>query len=398
MTLDVLIIGGGPAGATTALLLAEAGWSVGIVEKKTFPRRKVCGEFISATSLPLLQKIGMADFYFEHGGPEVKRVGLYAGATILTAKMPPAISSAAKWGRSLSREHLDKTLLDRAIAAGAKCWQPANAKSLEQKAGLFNCTISMDNQTEVIDARLVVMANGSWEKGFDHSIIKTHKPYDLLAFKAHFKNSVLPSDLMPLLAFPGGYGGLAHCDNQRVTLSCCIRRDTLQHARKKQPELQAGETVLRYIMSVCRGARDVLEHAERDGNWLAAGPIQPGIRSCYKQGIFFVGNIAGEAHPVVAEGISMAMQSAWLLSQTLIARQKEIMAGKGANEAGAEYAKLWHQHFASRIHAAALFARLAMMPSWAVSLIGPVLKQFPSILTLSAKLSGKAKQVVPLNN
>ena len=90
----------------------------------------------------------------------------------------------------------------------------------------------------------------------------------------------------------------------------------------------------------------------------------------------------------------MAMQSAWLLSQILVAHQKDIMAGKGKNEAGAEYTKQWHQHFASRIHAAAVFARLAMMPSWSVSLIGPVVKQFPSILTIGAKLSGKNKQVV----
>ena len=54
---DAIIIGAGPAGATLACLLSQAGWSVAIVEKKNFPRRKVCGEFISATSLPLLQKI-----------------------------------------------------------------------------------------------------------------------------------------------------------------------------------------------------------------------------------------------------------------------------------------------------------------------------------------------------
>ena len=48
---DALIIGGGPAGATVALLLAKGGWSVAVTEKAAFPRRKVCGEFISATTL-----------------------------------------------------------------------------------------------------------------------------------------------------------------------------------------------------------------------------------------------------------------------------------------------------------------------------------------------------------
>ncbi len=47
---DALVIGGGPAGAVSALLLARAGWNVAVVEKERFPRGKVCGEFISAAT------------------------------------------------------------------------------------------------------------------------------------------------------------------------------------------------------------------------------------------------------------------------------------------------------------------------------------------------------------
>ena len=55
---DAAIVGAGPAGSTAARLLARAGWSVLLVEKAMFPRRKVCGEFISATSTPLLLDFG----------------------------------------------------------------------------------------------------------------------------------------------------------------------------------------------------------------------------------------------------------------------------------------------------------------------------------------------------
>lgn len=396
MNLDALIIGGGPAGATTALLLAKAGWSVGLIEKKRFPRRKVCGEFLSATNLPLLQKLGIAEFYLSQCGPEVRRVGLYTADTVLTSTMPSTDSSSARWGRALGREHLDTALLHEAQANGAHIWQPAEAKDLQPKANVFICTFREGNETKEISAPVIVMANGSWEKRNGQPDLQSHKSSNLLAFKAHFLNTNLPSDLMPLLAFPGGYGGLVHSDSQRVTLSCCIRRDTLHDLRLKHPGLPAGEAVLQYIMANCRGVRETLTDAERKGNWLAAGPIRPGVRYCYKDQVFFVGNLAGEAHPVVAEGISMAMQSGWLLSQTLIAHKNEILTGRGLNNAGADYTKQWHKHFVKRIHAAAVFARLAMMRPWANSFLLPIVKQFPGILTFGAKLSGKIQQVLPI--
>jgi menaquinone-9 beta-reductase len=394
MIFDALIIGGGPAGATTALLLAEAGWTVAIVEKKCFPRRKVCGEFLSATNLPLLQKLKLADFYLASCGPEVQRVGLYASDTILTSNMPRGDCSRGN-GRAIGREHLDSRLLERAVSAGATLWQPFTAKTLQQKENLFTVTISAQEKVDVIKARLVVIANGSRERQITESSTRTHKPSDLLAFKAHFRHSLLPSDLMPLLAFPGGYGGLVHSDNERVTLSCCIRRDVLQRIRYQQPGIAAAEAVFNYIIATCRGVREVMVGAKREGNWLAAGPIRPGIRPRYAKGLFFVGNSAGEAHPIVAEGISMAMQSAWVLSEILIAHKNKLTEDGTFANAGALYSKQWSKHFATRIHAAALFAQLAMRP-WSQALILSVIKRFPRLLTAGAKLSGKIQQIVPL--
>ena len=47
---DALIIGAGPAGSSAAILLATAGWSVALIEKQAFPRRKVCGECVAASN------------------------------------------------------------------------------------------------------------------------------------------------------------------------------------------------------------------------------------------------------------------------------------------------------------------------------------------------------------
>ena len=84
---DAIIVGGGPAGATTATLLAQAGWRVAVIEKAQFPRRKVCGEFISATTWPLLRQLGIAGPLLEIAGPVVRRVGLYAGAAMVSAEL-----------------------------------------------------------------------------------------------------------------------------------------------------------------------------------------------------------------------------------------------------------------------------------------------------------------------
>jgi len=398
MKVDALIVGAGPAGATTALLLARAGWSVAIVEKKEFPRRKVCGEFISATSLPLLGDLGIADFYLARGGPEVRRVGLFAADTVLASAMPQAWRSLGRWGRALGREHLDLALLDTAVRAGARLWQPFSADALRREQDSYVCTLVARDRVEEVSARIVVLAHGSWERGVGPPHVDpapaVHKPSDLLAFKAHFRGTGLAADLMPLMAFPGGYGGLVHSDDGRVTLSCCIRRDVLRESRDRHRTPHAGEAVLRHIMATCLGAREVLGRARRDGAWLATGPIRPGIRRRHAAGVFCVGNIAGEAHPIVAEGISMAMQSAWLLARELTQRQDAVVAGRQLPDAGRDYARQWTAWFAPRLHAASAFAQIAMRPG-AVALLLPLFRQFPGILTFGAQLSGKTRQVVP---
>jgi flavin-dependent dehydrogenase len=383
---DALIVGAGPAGSTAARLLAEAGWSVLVVEKSAFPRRKVCGEFISATSLPLLYDHGLRDGFLAQAGPDVRRVGLFVRDAVLDSAMPLAGKSIAGWGRALGRDHLDLMLIEAAAKAGAEIRQPWKLTGLARCAGGFVCRIVAADRQQEHRARIVIAANGSWERAPWTLTLPSHRRSDLLAFKAHFQGSALARDLMPLLVFPGGYGGMVHSDGGRVSLSCCIRRDALESCRRAYPGLPAGEAVLQHIVNTSDGVRDTLRPARLDGAWLSAGPIRPGIRPRYRDGMFFIGNAAGEAHPIIAEGISMAMQSAWLLSQRLIEGRGNLAV------AGRLYAKDWHNAFATRIRAAAAFAHLAMWPGAARVL--PLVKRFPEILTWGARLSGKTTQLV----
>ena len=130
------------------------------------------------------------------------------------------------------------------------------------------------------------------------------------------------------------------------------------------------------------------------GAALAAGPIRPGIRARYRDGIFFVGNAAGEAHPIVAEGIGMGMQSAWLLARILSSYESPVTVTRACEGAGRTYSRQWRTAFAPRIRAASFFAHLALSPA-ATSTALHVLQRFPALITWGARLSGKASQLVP---
>ena len=368
MRYDALIIGAGPAGSSAARLLAQAGWRVALVEKAEFPRRKVCGEFISATTMPVLKDCGIAVPFIAAAGPLVTRVGVYAGKTMLAASREQA------WGRALGREHLDVMLRDAAVAAGAELFAPVEVTAVRREAESIICTLDDGSS---LDARTVIAACGSWNaKGMFAVPSKAASASDLFAFKAHFSGGALPAGLMPLLAFPGGYGGLVHTDAGRTSLSCCIRRDTLAAARARHGG-KAAEAVLAHIMETTSGVQAALGDASLQGNFLSTGPIHPGIRPRFDNGIYFTGNIAGEAHPVIAEGISMAIQSSGLLARLLIAHRGET------------YAKEWKKHFAPRVRAASVFAHLAMRaPTRFASLA--VIRAMPGLLGLGARLSGKA--------
>jgi flavin-dependent dehydrogenase len=150
--------------------------------------------------------------------------------------------------------------------------------------------------------------------------------------------------------------------------------------------------VLRHIRQSCEGVADALRRAKLRDTWYAAGPIKPGIRSAFADGIFRVGNAAGEAHPIIADGITMAMQSAWFLCHTLIHEQDQLANASALAGAGRAYSANWRGHFAGRIHAAAAFAHTLMRPGSAALAVA-LPKRFPALLTFCAGLSGKTKQL-----
>jgi len=317
----------------------------------------------------VLDACGVGAAFRDLAGPMVRHIGLFSGATVVTAPRPQ------DWGRALARAPLDMLLRDAAVSAGAVLFQPAELVALARNGGVQACRLRAgDAQTE-ITAPIVIAATGSWRAKPPLAVSAPERPSDLFAFKAHFAGAGLAPGLMPLLAFPGGYGGLVTSDSGLTSLSCCIRRVVLVQIRASG--MRAGDAVLRHLRATTRGIDEALDGAVLHDAILAAGPIRPGIRPRFGDGIFFTGNLAGEAHPVIAEGISMAIQSSQMLARLLLA--------EGA-QAGPAYAAHWLRRFGPRLVAAALFAHIAINARAPATAL---VRAAPSVLNWGAAFSGK---------
>jgi 2-polyprenyl-6-methoxyphenol hydroxylase-like FAD-dependent oxidoreductase len=271
-------------------------------------------------------------------------------------------------------------------------FQPCSVEALRADGERHVCEVSPLGTGSALELRapVIIRAHGSWEAQRFAPEKPRPRGDDLLGFKARFLGDALPDDLMPLVAFRGGYGGMVRSDGGRLSLSACIRRDVL--ARLDRGGDSAGRAVLDHILDSSPAARSILEGAVEDGPWLSAGPIRPGIRPAYRDGCFAAGNAAGEAHPIVAEGISMAIQSSWLLTGALLLLPDRGRSRASRGAAAGEYAAGWRRSFAPRIRTAALVASWSMSPvAQAMSI--PILRAIPHLLTAGAAWSGKARQV-----
>jgi 2-polyprenyl-6-methoxyphenol hydroxylase-like FAD-dependent oxidoreductase len=109
----------------------------------------------------------------------------------------------------------------------------------------------------------------------------------------------------------------------------------------------------------------------RERRHVAANLPQPAGLSWRRGGVFLVGNAAGESHPLIAEGVSMAIQGAQLPARTLIAHREDL-ACDAISKLGADYAAEWKACFGMRLGAAELFARVLLQPNFA-ALLQPVI-------------------------
>ncbi len=158
---DVLVIGGGPAGTSTAVALAKRGIDVMLVDRARFPRPKPCAEYLSPEASRILDAMGALDTVENTGAARLRGVIVRApNGSQIRGEFVSGHGYRAFRDRGLSvrREVLDQVLLDRARAAGVRVREGVRATGLRIDAGVVTGAELLDGGA--IDARLVVGADG----------------------------------------------------------------------------------------------------------------------------------------------------------------------------------------------------------------------------------------------
>jgi flavin-dependent dehydrogenase len=162
----------------------------------------------------------------------------------------------------------------------------------------------------------------------------------------------------------------------------------LKACRSLHPGVSAGEAVAAWLSSLHGSIRTVVDHGIREGTWLSVGPIRPGIRVGDTPDFFRVGNAAGESHPLIGEGINMALQSAFLLANQVGARR--AVGALEVRRIARQYAAAWRDSFSPRLRFAQAYAHAAMRPALSVP-VHALLRHWPGLLTKAARWAGKAR-------
>ena len=295
-TYDLAVIGGGPAGTSAAITAAQLGLQVLLLEAGTFPRQKVCGEFVSGEACSILEQLFCSDFAFA-SAPRISKARIFLdGESAELSVSPPALS--------ISRYDLDFALWQKAADAGASVLQKTSVLQVRRIGNYF--AISADNCEA--RSRAVIDASGRWSKLRNVQPGTTEK---WLGLKGYFYERTA-SDSCDLYFFPGGYCGVQPLPDRRVNVAAMVHAD-----------------IARSLTQVFAQSRDLLV---RSRNWSAAGeplttaPLffaQP--RTANRQ-MALAGDAAAFIDPFAGDGISVALHSGKMAALAMV----DYLSGHGS--------------------------------------------------------------------
>lgn len=298
---DVLIFGGGLAGAAAGAWLAQLGCEVEIVEQSSAMQHKVCGEFVSAEAVGYLAQLGLN--LGELGAVPIHSVRLVAHTPIAECELPfPAMS--------ITRRKLDEALLSLAQSKGAIVRRGCRVESLRR---CTNGWIAQLRGGEIRRAQTVFLATGKHDLGGYRR--PPGRQNDLIAFKMYFQLEPHQQQALrgwvELALFPGGYAGLQLVEDGAANLCLLVNRATLQRCRNN------WQLVLKHIFEFSAHLSHRLQNAQPLlSRPLALSAIPYGmIQSRAEPGLWRLGDQAAVTPSFSGDGMSIALHSARLAAE-----------------------------------------------------------------------------------
>jgi flavin-dependent dehydrogenase len=350
---DAAIVGGGPAGCSAAITLAQSGAKVLLVEAKTYPHAKLCGEFLSPECAMFLDDLGVAARLREQGPAAIEWVRISApnGATWQT-RLP-----GTAWG--LSRKSLDAALARQARAVGVTLWEGTQVTRIcgDLKRG-FELEARSGAQRWGVQAGLVVGAYGkraSLDRVLERHFLQTNQPY--VAIKSHFRGPPLDQGI-ELHGFPDGYCGLSEIESGIQNVCLLVRQPLFKRVSAGRPNPIDG--FLGWMRDQNPHLEGWFEQAERvSQSWLSMAQVPFVKKRLLVNDLLMVGDAAGLIAPLAGDGIAMALEGGRLAAQL---GGRYLGGGMSAQALRQAYPATWRRTFAARLRLGRWLQTLMLRP------------------------------------
>lgn len=295
---DVVVIGAGPAGALAAREVAVGGARTLLIDRRSFPRRKVCGACVSGHGLSVLRSVGLSELVERLGGLELRRFQVHADGRGVRLPLPG--------GMAVSRQRLDLLLAEAAVNAGAD-FLPETTATVPADGvhdGWRLVQISRVGQVVTeLQAKLVLVAGGLGCSALDRAEFQSDvAPGSRVGAGVrieHFPGTYAPGSIYMAVG-RGGYAGLVRVEDGSLNVAAALDREFVRQAGGPAEAVAAllDKAGLRRIPA--------LDSAD----WQGTVPLTRRTRPLAAHRLFVLGDAAGYVEPFTGEGIAWALSAA----------------------------------------------------------------------------------------